>query len=402
MSNKASYLLLAVLLVAAVVVPQWTYDVMANDEFPPGESFAERCGDNDGRHGLSIHLEITDADHHARLRRGGCKLDIEMDGKIEFAPDESEVVAMGRRARLEIEERYGFARRKLVVTPGKDGKPRYEVEVGGEEVPFDDEARAWMADVLPELFRAAGIDAEGRVGRFLERGGAQAVFEEIPHLASDHLKRLYLVALGEQATLDATESERYLTLAGHEIDSDYELAELLIAAVGDGGIPASGQAFVETATLIGSDFELRRVLHGTLEKGDVEPEAAESVLVAAREIGSDYELAKLLLALTEALPRGASLPPGFFDTASSIGSDFELRRVLTTVAERRSLTPKSLESLLVTSRAIDSDHELAELLIVLLRSQELAPELEATFEETAGSIGSDYERERVETARRRG
>jgi beta-lactamase regulating signal transducer with metallopeptidase domain len=349
-------------------------------------------GDRDGD---SIHIhdgQTTanwyDDDHRVRLR---------IDGKITFTDDERGIVAMEPGSRLLIEEERDGVRRRLEVTPASDGKPTYVWSVDGDERRFDSEAGAWLARLIPEIYRYTGIDAETRVGRLLERDGASGVLEEISRVPSDYVKRIYFVALLDRTTLTPEETTRALTQAGEEIHSDYELAQVVVLLAGKSSLNEAGQmAAARALGGMSSDFEKRRALTALVGRGDLGPAAREAVLRAAAGIGSDYEEAELLSAFAATYPLDATLAPVFRDAAAEIGSDYELRRTLDAAVDSRKLTTESLEGLVrLAGREIDSDYELASFLVGIARSRPLEGSIRGAYLEAAGTIGSEYENQRA-------
>ena len=93
---------------------------------------------------------------------------------------------------------------------------------------FDFDGTLTTCETFPRFVRQTGINARQRVARFLSRGGIDAVLAEITLVEGAHGKRLYFSELLKQVTLDAGSARTVLAQAGREIDSDYELATLLI------------------------------------------------------------------------------------------------------------------------------------------------------------------------------
>jgi hypothetical protein len=265
----------------------------------------------------------------------------------------------------------------------------------GKPAAFDDEAREWVATMLPMIFRMTGIQAPERVGRILARGGVDAVLDEVRLIQGDYVQRVYLEQVLAQADLTPAESRSWLITAGTEVGSDFELAEALI------GLPSRDlaraelqEAFVEAASSIGSDFELRRTLTRLLEQETVSAATLEPMLEAAGTIGSDFECAELLVSIAHRYPDGEPLPPGYYAVSASIGSDYEMGRALGQVAGRR-MDRESLVSLLASAADIGSDHELANLLVLVIGEQGIPEGTRADYERALETIGSDYERSRV-------
>ncbi len=360
---------------------------------------AQRLADCGESRGASIHAD--DDRMSLTVRSANCKLEIEAEGKIEFNADDSGVKRMGRRARLEIDERRRGVRRSLEVTPGTDGEPNYRWFVDRKERPFDAEGHAWLREVLPEVFRSTGLNAEERVGRFLRDQGVAGVFAEIQLIRSDWVSRLYHGHLLQQAELTTSQLITWIELAGERIGSDYELAETLASLPVSRLLePGVGPTFVEAATTIGSDYELRRTLSTLLDSSTPTRGTLDRILEAAKTIGSDFEQAELLVAVASMYPQGESLPESYYRAADSIGSDFELRRALSKALERP-LGDAALGDLLAAALTIGSDFELAELLVAVGQSYQLDGSAREAFLAALDTVGSDYEHRRVEQVLRR-
>lgn len=355
-------------------------------------SFEQRCG---GVGSSSVSVHANRGSYDIRVKQGRCRLDIEMDGDVEFLPDESGVASLGRRARLEITEKVGGDERRIVVTPGDGGEPVYEWSVDGRAAEFDGAARDWLRRILPEIFRTTGIDAEARVGRILERDGVDGVLHEVTLVSGDHTQRVYLEELLRQAKLDRDQLEEALEMAGREIGSDFELAELLIGTAPDLDAESLRLAYSRAAEEIGSDFEMRRALTALVQRQDLGDESLDLALRTARSIGSDFELAEFLIAVAGKRPEGRPLPASYAEAVRTIGSDFEQRRALQALLERDPQSPETLDMALATATEIGSDFELAEFLVGMAKAYPEGRPLPASFFAAARTIGSDFEMRRT-------
>ena len=324
-----------------------------------------------------------------------CSLEIELAGDVRLSADDRGIERMGRGAEITIEE-HSDTPRKLVVTAGPAGEPRFRFTVDGDDRPFDAAGRDWLAEVLPEVLRATGLQAPERVARLLSEGGVSAVMAEIRRMHSDRVQVLYLDQVLRQRSLSPAEAEAFLRTAGETIGSDHSLGELLgrfpsapLAA------PRVQEAFVGAAATIGSDHEAGRVLKALLGRGDLAPATVDAVMAITREIGSDHELAEVLLALLDADSSERPVSPTLFAAAGTIGSDHEQGRVLRAVIDRGHLDDATVQALLASAEGIGSDHELAELLVRLASRTDLDGTLRARYLETAKSIGSRHDHDRA-------
>src|SRR5262249_46534649 len=150
----------------------------------------------------------------------------------------------------------------------------------------------------------SGFDAESRVARILAREGPSGVLDAIPRSSGDFVKAKYFLLLFSRARLDPRTAERAIRESARDIGSDYQLAQVLMAAA---------------------------------ESMTIDEALAPAFLDATNAIGSDYEHARVLLRLLATQQTGVAVN---VVTASSshIRSDYEQARVLSQVAERKDLT----------------------------------------------------------------
>ncbi|NIM50910.1 MAG: hypothetical protein GTN78_24240 [Gemmatimonadales bacterium] len=344
----------------------------------------------------SSSMNIDDERMRIRIRAGDCELDIDADGEIEFSEDDTDVVSISRRGYLDIEEKVGRTVRRLEIEPAADGTLVRRWRVNGETRPYDDEARAWLARILPMLFRATGIGAEQRAERILARGGVDALMQEISLITSDYVARRYFAILLERVDLDPATVGRVVRQAGQEIGSDFELARLLVTVAENQPLDETVRAaYVEAAGSIESDFEHRRVLTAILQREGLSREVADAMLRSARDIESDFELARLLIELVEARPLDETLTPAFFDAANSIDSDFEHRRVLAAVVSKGTPSIEVLDRTLESAITISSDFELGRLLAQVAEVYPVDRALPASYLTAAKTISSGHEAGRV-------
>jgi hypothetical protein len=118
----------------------------------------------------------------------------------------------------------------------------------------------------------------------------------------------------------------------HAIGNDFTLVELLseVSRVYPAGQPLPA-VFFERVDSVQSDFELRRLLSGVLERPSLEAQNLEALLNSARGIGSDFELAELLLKVLARHPEVGS-SPAFEGALGTVDSRFEHGRVAEALA----------------------------------------------------------------------
>ncbi|MDX9859008.1 MAG: M56 family metallopeptidase [candidate division Zixibacteria bacterium] len=340
---------------------------------------------------------ITDEDGVTRIvvSDDNHRLTIEYAGEIEFTDDDRGVKRMSKDAYLEIEERRGRERQRLVVEPTSDGLDYLYYE-NGRSADYDDGARQWAGDILIEAVRSSGIGAEARVKRIRSEKGVSGVIDEIKMIEPDYVQRLYVEALLESGPLTEAETATLIETLSRGMESDYEKAELLIslAAYGQTGAGLS-RAYADAIATIESDYETRRVLSATLLRDDVDPEVVSDLLLIASRMDSDYEKAELLIEMSPLVTTDSEHLRTYLLAVRDIDSDFEQRRVLSEMGLRREVEPELAEIILGVAAEMDSDYEKAELLIAMASSAGSDDRLTEMYIAAADNISSDYERRRV-------
>lgn len=386
-----------------------------------------------GGESQSISIQRDDAGREKvdiTIRDGDYALAVEMEGRIVFAADESDVLSMDDDAELSIEETRDGVTRSIEFTPDGQGVAR-DYRHAGKSREFDADGRAWLALALPEIFRSTAIDAEARAQRFLQRGGPDALLAEIALIRNEHGRGRYLGLLFKHATLDDAQLAHALRLA-REIDSDYELRQVLSRALASQKLAPAQQREVfalageldsdyERAELLieagarftlddtslglwrdllhgmGSDYEKRRTLESLLRHESKHSGAAQLAFDAAGEISSDYEKRQLLEAGLAKARGEPALRRHYLKVAATLGSDYERKQALLTLLQRGEVDAALALATLDAIDGIDSGHERKESLLALAKVMPLDATVVQRFRSVARELGS-YERGEVERA----
>jgi hypothetical protein len=326
----------------------------------------------------------------------GEKFEAKYDGDIEFTDDDTDVKRLSPGGSLRIRDGGLLASHTIEFTADPSGAITRRFWEGISERPFEPDGRQWIAKMLPRFIRQTGIGAEARVARIYRAKGTAGVLSEISLIEGSWGKKTYFTQLLKTASLDPAAVRQVLAQAGREIDSDFELASLLIdnsdkLLVDEG----TRQAYFEAARTIQSDFEMRRVYSSALKRGPVSAPVLAAILDASRNIESDFEEASLLAQIAKLQPLEATTRGPFFSALATVGSDFEHRRVLSVLAERTDLTPDTTAAMLLSGASVQSDFEAASFLLQVAKQQAIEGALRAPFFRAVDSIASAFERGRV-------
>jgi hypothetical protein len=342
-----------------------------------------------GPNGSETRIKYSDGDH---------SLEVRAKESLEFTEDDADIKSISRGGYLMVQEQRGSASRRLEVRAGADGQPQRSYFVQGQARALDQEARSWMAEVLPDVIRNSAIGARARVRRIYRQRGAGGVLDEISLIKSDGAKHIYFRELLSNGNLDAGLLRRAAQQAAREIHSDGEKANLLIESADLYlGNERVAPAFFEAIGSIHSDGEHRRVLSSILKRslGD---ENVLRVLKSARAISSDGEKASLLVQHTGVFLNHSSSMPTLFDTINSLQSDGEHARVLTALLKRQELGRENMLRVLRSAERISSDGEKANVLVHAARVYASDATALSAISESARTINSDGEKQRVLSA----
>src|SRR5215470_15186344 len=201
-------------------------------------------------------------------RDDGGELRIRIKGKPEFTDDYSDIKSLPPRGSARVEETRGSVSRRWEVESDADGSLRRSYYVQGKAHDFDSEARQWLSGLLLEAVRQSGFDAERRVARLYQKGGANAVFEEVSLIKGDYAKGVYLRVLMKSQELDAVSAERVVAQAAREMKSDYEKKQVL-SLVAEKYLDDQKvlTAFVAATLKMGSDYERGETIAAALKRG---------------------------------------------------------------------------------------------------------------------------------------
>ena len=322
-------------------------------------------------HGSSTHISSHNDGNSQSLEYvinapGRCT-EAAVIGKVIFSADETRIAQLSSGSFARFRERTSTSDRAVSVTPVGDGSLSYSAMVSGRPVPFDASMQSWLAHLLPEVLREAGINVPERVARLRARGGVPAVLQEISEIHSSGSK--------------ATHYEELITkgpaLTGSDIDKIAQQAPRDLTSSGD----------------------LSRVLQMLPRSAFQNPAARESIAAALSRIKSsgdrattlqilapnaDRQMLLLLAQSAETLPSSGdksnflittaaeylgagdqSLRNAYFQTVSGIQSSGDMANVLISAMPYGHANPDVALKVVQASKGLASSGDAANVLISL-------------------------------------
>jgi beta-lactamase regulating signal transducer with metallopeptidase domain len=344
----------------------------------------------------SISHTVNDSTGNWIWSNNGEKLQVSYSGEFEFTDDDADIRHVSSGGYIKVSDGAWLGRHSVEIRE-RGGQLERRYFVNASERPYEPEGRQWLSANLPKFVRNTGIGAPARVGRFLKSGGVQGVTAEIGRIDSSYVKGIYFRELFKQATLTPEQYRQVMAQASREMQSDYELAQLLIAIADR--LPnddTSRDAYFTAAAGISSDYELRRVYSTMLKRGPVSSQTLAAILAHSKTIQSDYELSELLRQILSQQTLDDRNRTAFFDVVSTIQSDYERHRVLSTVISKdRASDPAVVQAALTHASSMSSDYEAATFLLEVLKQNGVEGSAREPFFKMVSGLSSGYERGRV-------
>lgn len=321
----------------------------------------------------SMHMEVHSPKQSLSIRVRGSM--VVNDSETDFSRVTDSVF---------IEEKRDGQRRSLTVKPGgaasaaaasgadaKDGSApsnfRRVWRVNGQERPYDDEARQWLARVLPDVLRETGLQREARIQRIAAKGGTEAVLAEIALIESGHARKRYVQTLLSRGPLGDKHFAPLLQII-EGIDGDFEKRGALSSLAVTQTLTSPQQVAVLGAIArMDSDFEQRTALGALAPKLTPVPAVQAAWINTLRTLDSDFERREAVAQLVRK-GQGVQLTDLALQSVMQIGADFERVQALGMVLRQwESPTPAQMQQVVEAIRGMHSDFEQRNAIATLLR-----------------------------------
>jgi hypothetical protein len=203
--------------------------------------------------------------------------------------------------------------------------------VNGERQPWDADADAALAELLPVAMRESTLGARARIARLRETGGNAAVLDAIEDLDADSIQSGYASIFLELAGGDLADAdfERLLNIVGKGIAGAPQLSSLLRDVAGRvGNSDALARAWLAAAARISSNVHRANALEALALEARLQPDGWIALLEAAETIESSVHHANLLAEIADRVPRDEATNAAFLRSVNAIDSSVHRGRAL--------------------------------------------------------------------------
>jgi len=251
--------------------------------------------------------------------------DVQVKGDIELKNDDSGIKSISPGGYLKISKKTFGNKRSVVIESDSRGELSYEYYEGNKKIQYQPEGRKWFADVLLDVVRLTGIDAENRTKRIYAKKGVDGVLEEIGELSSNSVQALYFKSLLGNFKLTVDENVA-VSSAISRMSSNTERGNLY---------RKYSKVFLTNNTTTVAFFSALSRLSSNTERGAVLTSIDEKI---------DFDDPKV----TDA----------YFTCVDRMSSNSERGRVLRNVARTQEMTTRSYVRLLQSVKKLSSNTEM--------------------------------------------
>lgn len=360
--------------IAILALLSFTHEVKSQDE-KTSTSYTVNRG---------VH-SITHSNSQGRFQ-------MEYEGKIEFSDDDKSIKSISRGGYLLIRKTTFGDRREVLAEPNADGTINYEYRVGRNRVDWGKEGQEFLANVLIEVIRTTGMGAEGRVARFYKAGGVNAVMQELSHIKSDHVSRIYLDVLMDNHQLSSKELVGVAGYITKEFDSDYYISEIF-KNHGDKFLKSqeATSAFLDVIRRMDSDHYITAILKRMLRE-DLDAASISKVLQAASNMDSDHYKTEVLKELLDRRDLDNKTVDLIIQAAADIDSDHYATIILKDALDRPNLSDVAFNNLMNSVAKVDSDHYVTETFRSMLRNRDVSDKVVEAIMSRIEYMDSDHYR----------
>ncbi|MGZ2368369.1 hypothetical protein ACXR6G_01105 [Ancylomarina sp. YFZ004] len=336
---------------------------------------------------ISLDKEVTSRE---RSNWKAENIKVSSHGEIEFNEDYTDVIDISDDGYLKISMVSFGMKRKLYFRSHEGQLDKLYFE-GKKQIKFEPKGREWMQEVLPQVVRNSGLDLENRVNKFYKKGGLNAFLSELEATDSDYFKSRMVHYLLDNNELTKKEKGKLLKEFPANIDSDYELSQIL---------KKHNSVFIDDSTLsleffnslnqVSSDHEVSQILKSVFKNNKLNEASFELFISAMNNIDSDFEKSNLIkLAISEGKNSTIKLDL-ILNNLKGIDSDYEKGIIIKTVINEELFDLDNIDKIIELSRGISSDYEHTQIMKNMIKHEMITPQNKDKFKEMMDDISSDY------------
>lgn len=299
--------------------------------------------------------------------------DIQVNGEISVNDNDTGIKRISPGGSLKISKKTFGNKRSIIIESNSSGNLNYEYYEGRQEIPFDPEGKKWLADVLLDVVRLTGIDAEGRTKRIYAKEGLDGVIEEIHEISSNTVMAVYFESLLKNISLNDDEIVTVCSAISHEITSNTERGRLY-RKYADIFMRNNTTAivFFESLSSLSSNTERGSVLTSINSKIDFnDPKVTEAYFAGVDRMTSNTERGNVLRYTERNQVLSNNAYARLLTSVKKLSSNTEMGSVIRSLSQLDMKNPEVSTAYFIAIDAMTSNTEAGSTMRNLLKTQEL-------------------------------
>lgn len=331
--------------------------------------------------------------HQYKYSDGFANYDIQVKGDIKVNNTDTDIEHISPGGYLKFSKKTFGNKRSITVESNSSGNLIYEYYEGRSKVPYEPEGKKWMSDVLLEIVRMVGIDAEGRTKRIYGKEGIDGVLEEIGIIQSNSVMAMYFEALLDNFNLTSDELVVVCSSIAKEMSSNTERGKLFrkysdlflmdnttmvvyfnslsvlssnserasiltsISKKIDFNNPQVTDAYFSCIDRMTSNTERGRILRYTERSQDLSIQAYTRLLVSAKKLNSNTEMGSVIRSLDNMEINNPQVSTACFNAIDQMTSNTEAGATMRHLIKNNTLNDENYLRLLGSVKKLTSNTE---------------------------------------------
>ncbi len=353
--------------------------------------------------------------------------DIQVKGDISVTDDDSGIKSISPGGYLKISKSTFGNKRSVIVESNSKGDLNFQYYEGRSEKPFDPEGRKWLSDVMLDVIRITGIDAENRTKRIYANKGVQGVLDEIHEIPSNSVMALYFGALLKNFNLNETELNFVCAAIPQEMSSNTESAQLFreftdlflktnstaivffrsvsklssntergnvltnIHTKIDFNDPQVTESYFGGIDKMSSNTETGEVLRYTARNQNLPDQAVVRLLMSVMKMSSNTEMGAVLTSLDKLNMGNSDVSAAYFSTIDKMSSNTEAGNTLRQLITDYDLDDDNYIRLLRSVKKLSSNTEMGSVMRSIKKINLANPEVNEAYFLAINSMSSNTE-----------
>lgn len=320
-------------------------------------------------------------------------LEIEYNGEIHVTDNDRGIKSISKGGYLHITKSSFGNKRKIEIEGKSNGTVERKYFEGKTEKPYDTDGKAFLADVLPTVLRATGIDAKERTARIFTLTGIEGFINEIKKIESNSVKRIYFENLWGNQNLNKNQNIRAVEALASYISSNSNRG-IIFRKIDEKFMKDEemSDAYFRSLAKLSSNSERGYTLRHTIKNNNLSTPQLEQFFNATGKLSSNSERGSTLRKVDQVNFDKLSTVEAYFTNIGKMESNTERGLTLRDRLDKQVLNKKAMMGLLYCTQRLSSNSERGMVLRKAIDQIQEDSEVMEIFLNTVAKMTSNSER----------